>query len=628
MPGPGPRPLWAVDLETIGTDASHPDGRIVGIGLANDATSLYVGIRNATPDVLSYLRSWLSCVSLVAHNVMFDGTWLRRFTGRWLDWQWCTYGLYKQLATEGHPGQQWGLKRAQIEVLGWPESNDRELKEYMDTHGIRPERMGEVPDEILGPYCALDAQSCLQLARVLLPAAQPFPALARYHQQDFLTEVRLLGEQLVRGMAVDTVKLAAYADALVDRQAEREAEFRTMPTVEPHLRTWSEEQLGTYRTTTPKGRKEIDAFRFNINSKPQLAWLFYEKLGYSIATKTATGRPSVDKKVLPLLGPEGRALVAYNKVIKERGYVEACLDAVRDGLLHPQFRAPGTLTGRLSGSGGFNLQQQPKTRGYLECLVARPGHRMVQLDFAALEPIVLAEASEDPAMMQIYGPDAKPNDIYLFTAAKIKGLGDRILEYYNPDDPTAEGIAAAKKHCKRERGVAKVVQLAKTYNAFPPKIHETLRLGGIDISLRDVESICRQFDDLYAGVQDFKRGLEREWDRRGGWILNGAGRPLPVSPKLKKDLVNRFCQSTGHDFLMRYIWHIDRLRFERGVQMYPLLLDFHDETIWEAPDYAVPAARQVLIDAMVALNGELQMTIPLKGEVAIADNLAAIKCED
>jgi hypothetical protein len=32
----------------------------------------------------------------------------------------------------------------------------------------------------------------------------------------------------------------------------------------------------------------------------------------------------------------------------------------------------------------LNLQQLPKTRGYLECFTARPGHRIVQLDFEAL----------------------------------------------------------------------------------------------------------------------------------------------------------------------------------------------------------------------------------------------------
>lgn len=390
------------------TDAA---GYISGIGLANEWGSIYVGLRGTDPSVRAYLRDWLGRVELVAHNVVFDGTWLQREIGRWLDWRWCTYGLYKQLATEGYPGQRWGLKHAQTDVLRWPETNDTDLKAYMKEHAIPPERMGEVPDAILGPYCALDADAAWQLLVALLPVVERFPELRRHHQQDFLTEVRLLATQQMRGMAIDTDKLTDYAVLTAAQIGEMRAGFFLMPTVAPHIREYAEAGHKAYLAKTPRGKLGADRFAFNLNSKPQLAWLFYERLGYPIYNHTPTGRPVVDKKVLPNLGPEGRALADYNKKIKELGYVEACRAAATGGTLHPTFRSPGTLTGRLSGSGGFNLQQQPKTQGYLECLVARPGHKLVQLDFAALEPIVLAEASRDPALLTLYGQEVENRNI-------------------------------------------------------------------------------------------------------------------------------------------------------------------------------------------------------------------------
>lgn len=616
-----------MDLETTG-NVLDPASQITGLGLASEWGCVYVGLRGIAPAARDWLWDWIGRCSLVAHNVLFDSTWLRRETGRWLNWQWCTYGLYKQLATEGYPGQLWGLKRAQLDVLRWPETNEGPLREHMKLHAIPDERMGEVPDEILGPYCAADADSCWQLLGVLKPVVDNHPALRQHHQEDFLTEVRLLGEQWVRGMAVDERKLIRYASVLDCEIVDRRAAWLAMPTVAPHVQEFAEAGHRAYLAKTPRGKLGTDRFAFNLNSKPQLAWLFFDRLNYPIIQRTPTGRPVVDKKILPNLGDEGRQLAGYNKKIKELGYVEACRTNLRDGTLHPQFRAPGTLTGRLSGAGGFNIQQQPKTRGYLECLVARPGHRMVQLDFAALEPIVLAEASRDPALLQIYGPTAKPNDIYLFTAANIRGLGDRIRQYYDPENPTPEGIAAAKRHCKADRQVAKIVQLAKTYNAGPRKIHETLTLGGIKISLEEVQQICSDFDRLYAGVQHFKSTLEGEWRRNSGWIHGGLGRPLAVSADLTKDLVNRYCQTTGHDILMRYIWYVEQVRGETGVPMWPLIVDYHDETIWEAPEHRADEAAVVMKTALSRLNGELQPHIPLKGEVLQATNLAQIKVEE
>lgn len=218
--------------------------------------------------------------------------------------------------------------------------------------------------------------------------------------------------------------------------------------------------------------------------------------------------------------------------------------------------------------------------------------------------------------------------MYLYTAANIRGLGERIRAAgYDPDAPTPEGIAAAKKYCKADRQVAKSVQLAKTYNAGPRKIHETLTMGGIKISFEEVQQICRDFDRLYAGVQQFKYGLEAQWRMNNGWIYSGLGRPLTVSADLTKDLVNRYCQTTGHDILMRYIWYVEKLRAERGVEMYPWIVDYHDETIWEAPEAHTAAAQQVLRDALIELNAELQPFIPLKGDALVAGNLAELKVE-
>ena len=216
-------------------------------------------------------------------------------------------------------------------------------------------------------------------------------------------------------------------------------------------------------------------------------------------------------------------------------------------------------------------------------------------------------------------------DIYLFVAAKIPALGAEIREYYDPDNPTPEGIALAKKHCKQARSIAKVVVLAANYNAGPLKIQETLRFGGIDLPLSQVKEIHRAYWRLFYGVKRFEERLADMWSARKGWIPSVLGTPICVDSEYVKDIVNRFCQTSGHEILQLWIYHIDRLRTERGVEMHPWIVDLHDETIWEAPEAQAAAAAEVIRDALAATNAELGMGIPIKGPAMIIDNLAQVK---
>ena len=200
--------------------------------------------------------------------------------------------------------------------------------------------------------------------------------------------------------------------------------------------------------------------QFNLNSNSQLCWLFYEWLEYPVQKRTDAGEPSIDKQCLPMLGEPGKLLAAYGKLEKERQYIQAALDLVHENVIHPGFRVPGTLTGRLAGSGGLNLQQVPKVQSYLECYRARPGYKWVQCDVAALEKVVLAERSRDEALWSLYGPNAKPNDVYLYDGAHLPGFKEILLKAgYDPHNPTAEMIARVKKECKATRKKIKPASL-------------------------------------------------------------------------------------------------------------------------------------------------------------------------
>jgi DNA polymerase I-like protein with 3'-5' exonuclease and polymerase domains len=640
------RQLWAIDLETRGTAAHAPDNYIVGIAMADQDGCFYIDLQTADDAAQSYLKTFLADCALTAFNVMFDGVFLEVWTGRWLNWKMCSYGMFKNMTSEGFQGQTWGLETAQRNVLGWDESNKSTLAIALGARGLGKADMWQLPADILGAYSAADADAAWQLAQVF--ADQSTEEQRNYHQHVFLTLVRLWSEQQLRGMWADQQRLQKCSIDLDDAIIDVIPKFLKHPDVAPHVAKFNDGvrvawNLGEPPRFTKAGKESARwlAWRdremswmadkgFNPNSKPQLAWLFFECMGFKPLRHTPKGKPVVDRKVLPTLGEAGKVLASYNLMTKRRGYLSRVMErSAATGLINAQFNSVGTVTTRPGGSSGLNMLQMPKVPEFLWALRARDGHKLIQADAEAIEPVVLAQMSQDPSLLQIYGPDAKPNqDVYLFVASKIPALGKEIIKYYDPAAPTAEGLAQAKKLCSRDRDIAKTVHLASLYGAYPPKIHETLVLGGIDISLAEVEQIHADYWRVFAGVKRWQQALTDIWHSTGGWIPSLLGRPLPIAQKLLKDIVNRHTQTSGHEFLQMWVAHTDRLRRERGVEMYPWLVDYYDEMIFEAPEGQAEAAAKCIDDALAFTNESLGMSIPIRGPSMIADNLAMIKCKN
>lgn len=276
----------------------------------------------------------------------------------------------------------------------------------------------------------------------------------------------------------------------------------------------------------------------------------------------------------------------------------------------------------------LNLQQQPKSRRYLECFEARPGHKIVTMDFAALEPKVTAYYSKDPNLYALYGPDAKANDVYLYNAALMGELGNNIRKYYDPHNPTPESIKAAKFNCKLDRAISKKFTLSANYGAGAKKLHADLQLAGINISLSDCYKYHREFWRLYSQIKEFGEYLNSEHRKNDGYIINGYGRPLPVDNHKTKDLVNRFVQSTGHDMLMVFIRMLRGQLTSHQVSWMPWIIDYHDETMIEVPEDHVDSAIESFAAAREELNAFLNWDIKMTGDIEVANNLAEIKCED
>ena len=718
----------AIDLETTGLEAHDVSVEVVGLAIACNDVSKYFHVKDnnelyeAIMDVLMETQ-----VPLIAHNMMFDGAFLTRdynnckgvdakyYTDfKFFNWYACTYTALRVLSSEGWYEQKYSLKLAQINLLGWKETNAVDLDAWLVANGyanaqgkpIKGE-MWKAPPELLGKYCCLDAASTWSLWQLVLrPQAEKFKASAMMIHKYWVDEVKHLIAGQLLGIRIDGEQLRAYEVVLqgqiveahkaivklvrpaIDKynnqilqqlldtkphELKKVKELRKEPkkykrdgtitagwqkwevdrieaeTAEPELNKsfvrWGErvaklkERIAAYDTITQDEIQEVGLF--NFNSPKQKQWLFYDELKYEVIVWTDNKdnpQPATGGDALLGFGEVGKAFQKYGDLSKELTYVSKAVLFLQphhweEGeFLHFQFKAPGTITGRLSGTGGINLQQVPKTRGYLDCYTPREGHVWIDYDFAALEPTLLTETSRDKSLLKLYGPNAKPNDIYIFNGAAIPGIREEfIAEGYDPDNPTKEAISICKKKHKTLRGICKTLTLGASYGAGPSKIRESLALSGVIKSLAEVKAIHEAYWKLYVGTKEYNKFLERQWERTKGYVLNGIGRPICFDASRIKDLVNGTTQSGGHDVLQIGLEIYGSLLREAKIPYTPIIWDFHDESLIEVRVEDTDKVVEIIDETFRRLNKLLSngnSVIKFKGSTTVCKTLSCAKLED
>lgn len=392
---------------------------------------------------------------------------------------------------------------------------------------------------------------------------------------------------------------------------------------------------------------------FNLGSPKQLQWLLYEKIYQTVEIEpyqdkkkkgsflllhegkelveldyTESGSLPTDKDAFFAMGDLGKALGNWKKSAKELEFVEQFLSLQIDGVLHPQWSAPGTLTGRLSGNSP-NFQQIFKKARLLDTFTARPGHVWVQKDFDSLENKLMAEVTRDSNLLELYASD-KPHDGYMFIGQGIGDLRGKFEEAgYDFKNPTKEGVSAAKKTCKKERGLCKVVVLARQYGGGNATIFKNIKRGGHDMSRAEVDRICEGYDRTFPGILRLGQKLKEERRDNRGWIMNSQ-RPICVGPTKEKDVINMRIQSEGHDRLIIDVVEIDYLIRKENIPGGWIYSDFHDEWCFETPIKYARRVAQIYSQVSDLTNrrrskaGEI---VPLTGEPEIHMNMSGIKVE-
>ena len=343
---------------------------------------------------------------------------------------------------------------------------------------------------------------------------------------------------------------------------------------------------------------------FNIGSTPQLREILFGRLGLPVIKKTKTGA-STDVDVLQELAAQGHELptllMQYRQIEKLRGtYVEALPKSVNPetGRIHTSFNQTVAATGRLASSDP-NLQNIPiRTEMGAEIrrgFIPAEGMRFVAADYSQIELRILAHYSGDEAFVEAFRAGA---DIHRQTAGIIFGV------------PTAEVS-------KEMRDRAKTVNFAVIYGIGPFALGRQLGM-----STAEAKEFIEAYFQRFPGV---RRYLDEQMEkaRQTGYVetLTGRRRYIPeinarnfnIRSFGERAATNAPIQGTAADLIKIAMIQIQKDLDGRtdGAKM---LLQVHDELLFEVPEANVPEIQQLVRDRM---ENAAVLDVPLRVESGI-----------
>jgi DNA polymerase-1 len=353
---------------------------------------------------------------------------------------------------------------------------------------------------------------------------------------------------------------------------------------------------------------ELAGQEFNINSPKQLGDILFNKLNLPKPMKYGKGKTistAVDVlQDLALQHEVPRLVLEYRQLSKLKStYVDALPLLLNHCTrrLHTTFDPTNAATGRLS-SKNPNLQNIPiRTelgREVRAAFIAEPGCVLLAADYSQIELRLLAHFSSDPLLVEAF---RRGDDIHNLTASQVFGLPPLMVD---------------AEHRRR----AKVVNFGIVYGLSPFGLSQTL---GIDT--KEAKAYIDAYFEKYAGVRRFiDQTLEQA--RRDQKVTTLFGRVRPIPDILSKNsnlrgfaertAVNTPLQGTAADLIKIAMIRIDRLLRERELKS-RMLLQVHDELVFEAPEEETETLRSLVKDEMEQVH---LLKVPLLVEIGVGKN--------
>jgi DNA polymerase-1 len=471
---------------------------------------------------------------------------------------------------------QYGIDRLAFDLL-----NFRKIA-TVDLIGKGKSQVGmdRIATEQVARYASEDADIAWRLYEYLRPKLAEVPALQKLNDELETPLIDVLAEMEYNGAAIDPGMLKEQSKVLGERAA-----------------------------ALKKRIMEEAGYEFNPDSPKQLADVLFNKLGLRVIKKNKTG-PSTDVEVLEKLAAEHKVpdlILEYRSLVKLKNtYLDSLTDYVngKTRRIHASFNQIGAATGRLSCSDP-NLQNIPirTDEGARIRSAFVPGDRerdvLLTADYSQIELRILAHFTDEPALLQAFAAD---EDIHAAVAARVFGVP---LEKVTP----------------AQRSQAKIVNFGIIYGVSAYGLAR--RIDGLSVSA--AADLITAYNKRFPSIEKFMAKCVMDAQSQGYVeTILGRRRRIPElqSPVLsqrnagERMAINSVIQGSAADLIKVAMSNVYR-RMKKEGRPSRLLLQVHDELVFEVPDGEIAAVKDLVKSEM---EGVVGLAVPIKVEIASGKN--------
>jgi DNA polymerase-1 len=431
-------------------------------------------------------------------------------------------------------------------------------------------------------YSAERADVILRLQRVLKPRLAAEHMMTVYETLE-RPLVSVLARMERRGISIDRQVLSRLSGDFAQTAARVEAELQ-----------------------------EIAGEPINVGSPKQIGDIIFGKMGITGGSKTKTGAWSTSAQILDELAEQGHA---FPKKILEWRQVSKLKSTYTDALptyVHPQthrvhttYALAATTTGRLS-SNEPNLQNIPVRtedgRKIRRAFIAASGHKLVSADYSQIELRLLAEIADIPVLKQAFRDGL---DIHAMTASEMFGVP----------------IKGMPGEVRRR---AKAINFGIIYGISAFGLANQL-----GIAREEASAYIKKYFERFPGIRAYMDET-REACRKNGYVTTLFGRKM-YYPDIKasnasvrafneRAAINARLQGTAADIIRRAMIRMEDALAQKKLSA-EMLLQVHDELIFEVPDNEVAATLPVVQHVMQdAPFPAVLLSLPLQVDARAANN--------
>lgn len=351
---------------------------------------------------------------------------------------------------------------------------------------------------------------------------------------------------------------------------------------------------------------------FQIGSTQQLGAILFDKMGLQGGKKGKSGAYSTDVTVLEKMKADGVKIAGlvleWRQLAKLKStYTDSLQTQINPdtGRVHTSYSLTGAQTGRLS-SNDPNLQNIPirteTGKQIRDAFIAEPGNVILAADYSQIELRLAAHMADVPPLREAF---LRGEDIHAATAQELFGEVNRDT-----------------------RGRAKTINFAILYGISRWGLAQRL-----EIEPDEAQAMISRYFDRFPGISAYinetlegvrQKGYTQTLFGRKTWF-NQIKSPIQhVRQGAERAAINAPIQGTSADIIKRAMVRMGPALHEAGLSQVKMLLQVHDELVFEVPESDVAAASPIIERVMAGAAAPMvELSVPLGVEIGTGPSWGA-----